>query len=234
MQPFPPTSWSLLRDCRDAGAEEYRASLERLCTRYWGPVHGFVLSRWTRDPERARDLTQAYFLRFLEKDFLSQVDAEKGRFRAFVCASLSHFLANEAKAERASKRRPALGVASLDALREADPRFDVADQERGREGTEFDEDWKRAVLDAVVAELRRRASRNGREALVDCFVRYHLDQEPLTYADLARSTGLPVGSIRNGLSRMKKEFLEVLRAEIADQTATAEDARLELHDLFGI
>jgi len=35
-------------------------------------------------PEEASDLTQGFFAEFLEKDFLSSVDPDKGRFRSFL------------------------------------------------------------------------------------------------------------------------------------------------------
>ena len=37
--------------------------------------------------EDAEDLTQAFFARFLEKNYLAGLGAERGRFRAFLLAS---------------------------------------------------------------------------------------------------------------------------------------------------
>jgi RNA polymerase sigma-70 factor (ECF subfamily) len=44
------------------------------------------------DQESAKDLTQGFFARLLERNYLAQVQRENGRFRSFLLASLKHFL----------------------------------------------------------------------------------------------------------------------------------------------
>jgi RNA polymerase sigma-70 factor (ECF subfamily) len=56
------------------------------------------------DDETAKDLTQAFFEQFLEKNYLRQVDREKGKFRSFLLASVKYFLANERDRANATKR----------------------------------------------------------------------------------------------------------------------------------
>jgi RNA polymerase sigma-70 factor (ECF subfamily) len=43
----------------------------------------------------AQDLTQAFFGKLLEKNYLGDVSRDKGRFRTFLLASLKHFFAND-------------------------------------------------------------------------------------------------------------------------------------------
>jgi len=52
----------------------------------------------------AQDLTQAFFARLLDKNWLEAATPERGRFRSFLLASLKHFVANERDRERALKR----------------------------------------------------------------------------------------------------------------------------------
>jgi hypothetical protein len=40
-------------------------------------------------------LTQAFFTRLLEKNYMEDVRRERGKFRSFLLTSLKHFLANE-------------------------------------------------------------------------------------------------------------------------------------------
>ena len=70
------------------------AALETLCTNYWYPLYAYV-RRQGHGQHDAQDLTQAFFARLLEKNYLADVQREKGRFRSFLLASLKHFLANE-------------------------------------------------------------------------------------------------------------------------------------------
>src|ERR1035437_3828575 len=78
-------------------------ALERLCRVYWPPLYAYV-RRLGESPHDAQDLTQEFFARFLDKDYLAAVDQAKGRFRSFMLAALKHFLANERDKQRAQKR----------------------------------------------------------------------------------------------------------------------------------
>lgn len=93
---FASTRWSLVLQARD-GAD---AALETLCRAYWYPVYGYI-RRQTGVADQAEDLTQEFFTRLLEKDFLDSVDQAKGRFRAFLLACCTHFLANARDRARA-------------------------------------------------------------------------------------------------------------------------------------
>ena len=69
-------------------------ALETLCEIYWYPLYTFV-RRQGYDVEAAQDLTQAFFARVLEKNYLQDVKRERGKFRSFLLGALKHFLANE-------------------------------------------------------------------------------------------------------------------------------------------
>ena len=77
--------------------------LEKLCRTYWYPLYVFI-RRSGHDEETAKDLAQGFFEHFLEKNYLRQVDREKGKFRSFLLASVKHFLANERDRANTSKR----------------------------------------------------------------------------------------------------------------------------------
>ena len=78
---------------RSATPQSDRA-LEELCRTYWFPLYAYV-RRHGRSHEDAEDLTQGFFARFLERNYLEGLSSERGKFRAFLLASLKHFLANE-------------------------------------------------------------------------------------------------------------------------------------------
>jgi DNA-directed RNA polymerase specialized sigma24 family protein len=69
----------------------------------------------------AQDLTQEFFARLLEKDWLEGVDRERGRFRSWLLAAMKHFLANEWKRGRRLKRGGAArSVRSMSTMRRRD------------------------------------------------------------------------------------------------------------------
>lgn len=235
--PFPTTCWTVIRAGQDRDSPRYQASLETLYRRYWGPVYLHIRRHWSADVEDAKDLTQAFFVSFLEGDLLRSVDADRGRFRSFVCAALRHFLLNQKRAAAAGRRRPPGGLLSLDALAGDDSRFDVPDGSSADADEAFRQDWKRAVLETALEDLRAQARARGREVAVDLLVRYDLDRKPgerLTYQDLARDTGLTVHQVTNGLHWARQELRAAVRRELREQVASPEDLQAEARELFGL
>ena len=92
-----------------------------LCKTYWFPLYAY-LRRHGHTKEDAEDLTQAFFARFLAKNFLEGLSAERGRFLVFLLASLKHFLANEWDKSRRLKRGGGEAPLSLD-WQTADTKF---------------------------------------------------------------------------------------------------------------
>ena len=99
---FATTHWSLVLAARNRAEPGARDALAVLCTLYWYPLYAYVRRRGHGAGE-AHDLTQEFFVRLLEKDFLADVDRGKGKFRSFLLAACNHFLANER--DRGSARR---------------------------------------------------------------------------------------------------------------------------------
>jgi len=96
------------RNDRDADA-----ALSVLCERYWYPLYAYV-RRHVADAHEAQDLTQEFFARLLEKQYLAVADPQRGKFRCFLLASLKHFLANEWDRAHAQKRGGGVRHLSLD------------------------------------------------------------------------------------------------------------------------
>ena len=68
-----------------------RASLAALCKTYWPPIYAFI-RRHGYDRDHAEDLTQAFFVTMLEKNYVAQADRERGRFRTFLLSAIKQFL----------------------------------------------------------------------------------------------------------------------------------------------
>src|SRR5215472_3743211 len=112
---FAATHWSVvLAAAGQADSTRARDALEKLCRNYWVPIYAFV-RRQGNSPEDAQDLTQEFFARLLEKNYLADADRTKGRFRSFLLASLKHFLANEWDKANAQKRGGGRVLISIDA-----------------------------------------------------------------------------------------------------------------------
>jgi DNA-directed RNA polymerase specialized sigma24 family protein len=100
---FATTHWTAVLAAGQQKTPESDAALEELCRTYWFPLYAYVRRR-AHSKEDAEDLTQGFFARFLEKNYLAGLSAQRGRFRAFLLAALKHFLANEGDKAKCFKR----------------------------------------------------------------------------------------------------------------------------------
>ena len=114
---FTTTHWSVVLAARDTDSPEADAALAELCRTYWYPLYAFV-RRKGHSPHDAQDLTQAFFARLLEKNYVAQADRERGRFRTYLLAALTHFLSDEWDKARRLKRGGGREFISFDAAEE--------------------------------------------------------------------------------------------------------------------
>ena len=91
---FATTHWSVVRAAGKGKGQDAQKALAALCRLYWYPLYAFV-RRQGFSVEDAEDMTQGFFARFLEKDYLKTVSPHKGKFRSYLLGALKHFLANE-------------------------------------------------------------------------------------------------------------------------------------------
>jgi DNA-directed RNA polymerase specialized sigma24 family protein len=118
---FPTTRWSRVLLAGDLDAPLAQEALAELCGAYWCPLYAYIRRRGY-DPERARDLTQDFFARALEKGLLAEANPSRGRFRSFLRKVCADFLANRRDWELARKRGGGRAVLSIDPA-DAERRF---------------------------------------------------------------------------------------------------------------
>ena len=111
---FATTPWSVVLAAGRTEQAAAAAALEQLCHEYWFPIYAFI-RRKGHDAHQAEDLTQGFFSRLLEKNWLEAADPDRGRFRTFLLTAVSRFLANEHDRDRALKRGGGQHVLSFDA-----------------------------------------------------------------------------------------------------------------------
>src|SRR6476620_5328368 len=123
---FPATRPSVVRSIGSVDPDVRRDAYDALVRQYWRPVYAYIRLRWHRDPVEAQDLTQEFFTRAFEKEYLEKYDPARARFRTFVRTCLDGFLANERQAATRLKRGGGVVLEPLD--------FPSADAELARRG----------------------------------------------------------------------------------------------------
>lgn len=220
-QNFPETCWDLVRRCRDGTGEDRRQSLDRLVLLYWKPVYRFYQRALRVPDDEAKDVTQAFFARFLEKDFLKNLQYEKS-FRNFLKTACRRFLINQREAEAA--RRPPDG-GKLVSLTDDDGRTAEVAAEDARFAGMIDEEFRAFYLEEALERTRAALAAGGKEIYFEV-LRARVGAEggdaPPSYDDLAARLGLRVFDVRNYLAAARKVFracLQKLAAERSDDPA---------------
>jgi len=228
MLAFPTTRWSVVLHA--AGFDAERGAMSEFCAAYWLPVYAFIRSK-EHDAEQARDLTQAFFLRLLEKHDFLPAHPRHTRFRSFLLASVQHFLSNERDRARALKRGGRSVPFPLDFDRGA-RRWEPVDSLTPERC--FEREWAATVLDRTLQALRveweTRAKQRQFDALKDCLV----DERSETYEQIGKTLDMTAGAVKAAVHRLRRRFCELLRSQIGTTVAEPADVDDELRYLFSV
>ena len=229
---FHTTRWSMvLRAGDDAQPAASAAALETLCRAYWYPLHAYVRRRGY-GPEEARDLTQSFFAELLAKNLVGTADRHRGRFRSYLLGSLNNFLLNEWDKARRLKRGGGCTVVSLDE-RDAENRYLHEPADDLTPEKLFDRRWAETVLELVFAQLRREYENAGHgERFEQCKPWLLGGEAETSYATVAAHLGIAETGVRTFVSRLRRRFRELVRAEIAHTVSEPSEIDEEIRALF--
>ena len=230
---FVTTHWSLVLSARDPQSPRSAEALEKLCRAYWYPLYAYV-RRTGQSRENAEDLTQAFFARLLEKNYLEAAEPERGRFRSFLLMALKRFMANEWHKAHAQKREGSRRCLPLP-LDTAETRYARESVNTATPEQAFEKQWALTLLETVLSQLRTDYEQDGRgrlfEALKPCLLG---SRELQPYAELAAALKMSEGAVKVAVHRLRERYRERLKAEIANTVATPADVAAELRHLFRV
>ncbi len=227
------TQWSQVLAARDGSDTEARRALENLCQTYWQPLYAYIRQQGS-EPDEASDLTQAYFAELLEKDLLADADPAKGRLRAFLLASLRHFLSHQRDRDRALKRGGGTRTLSLDtSAGEESYALQVAEEMTPEDVFEYR--WAMTVLDRALGRLRQEAAESGNRGQFDRLQQYLTSSgSQVPYREVAAVLSMSESAIKSAVQRLRKRLGQCLRSEIAETVANAGDVDDEVRRLLAI
>ncbi len=210
-----------------------RHALEKLCQTYWYPLYAYVRRRGFSPPD-AEDLTQEFFARFLEHDWVASADREKGRFRTFLLSAMTHFLANEWDKARAQKRGGGVPLLPLE-LGTAETRYCREPADSVTPEQHFERRWALALLETATSRLGAEYKEEGKgelfAALNPCLVG---DRATQPYEELAKKLGLSEAAVKSAVHRLRQRYRQLLREEIAHTVASAAEVDEELRHLIAV
>jgi RNA polymerase sigma factor (sigma-70 family) len=230
---FPATQWTVVLAAGGTPSAESAVALERLCSSYWYPLYAFV-RRSGHSPPDAQDLTQEFFARLLEHNWIARADRHKGRFRSFLLMAMKHFLAGEWDKVKTIKRGGQVRLVPLQ-LDAAETRYTREPADTRTPDQVFEKQWALALLESVLNRLREDYARDGKGALFHtlepCLIG---SREAQPYSALAAELGMTEGAVKMAVCRLRERYRVCLKEEIAHTVASPAEVDEELRHLFRV
>ncbi len=224
---FATTRWTVVLGASGSDTTHARAALEELCRVYWRPIYAYV-RRQGHAAHDAQDLTQEFFSRLLQKDYLRSAAKEKGRLRTFLAVALKRFLANEWDRVRAQKRGGGQTPVAFDAVT-AEQRYQREAADTSSPDRIYERQWAMTLLAQAMARLRAEYRAAGKEADFEALKgSLTAERGAIPYAELAQATTSSEATVRVSVHRLRKRFREVFRATIADTVDDVSEVEDEL------
>jgi len=228
---FATTHWTAVLAAGHSGSQQAEVALEELCRTYWYPLYAFV-RRQGHSREDAEDLTQGFFARLLEKNYLEGVTSDKGKFRSFLLTALKRFMANEWDHANRQKRGGGVTLLSLD-WQDAENRYQINPSHDLSPDKLYDRAWAMVALERVITRLgdeyRAGGKGNQYEQLKPFLM---MGKSNLPYAQAGATLNLSEGAVRVVVHRFRRRYRELLREEITQTLANPAQAEEEMRALF--
>jgi DNA-directed RNA polymerase specialized sigma24 family protein len=218
---FLTTRWTLVLSARGE-TPEAKESLRELCNHYYAPVFAFI-HFYTRQDERARDWTHAFFLKLLEGRSLDTLQQARGKFRSFLLGAVKHFLSDQRGHDRAAKRGGSVHHISIDASGQGDV------SGTGHKGDQtslsvdtfppdayFDKQWALAILQRSLGELEAEVHDPATPTRFE-LLRPWLsgDAAEYTQSEVAERLGVSLEVVKVTIHRWRKRFRTIVKSQIA-------------------
>ena len=227
---FDATSWTMVHEAGQPTSPEADAARAKLCQAYWYPLY-FYVRRLGHSPEDAHDLTQGFFARLLEKNYVATADREKGKFRSFLLLLVKRFLAREWARANRQKRGGGVELIPLD-LERTENRYVTEPADELSPDRAFDRHWAQVLLARVTDRLQAQCVAEGKGHLFAELRPFLSGESEETYEAAARRVQIPKATLKVLVHRFRRRYEQLLREEIAPTVASPEEVEDEIRALF--
>lgn len=218
---FPTTRWSLVINAGNSQSPRAESALNELCFRYWEPLYIFAHHGGTAHAD-AEDLVQGFFSHFLKKNYLQDLNREKGPFRAFLLKCFKNYSCNQWKWARCQKRGGDADHLPLDWVN-ADEKFPSQLMATGTPERMYDRACAITLLDRVLAQLCQEMQAEGKsdrfEALKPSLM---IDRDEFDYRAAANRLKLSEEATRKAAERLRERYGELIIQEIRETCGPAQ------------
>lgn len=222
---FPDTSATAIgrAACEDGSIR--RLGHEAIVAAYWKPVYKYIRLKWRESNENAKDMTQSFFTRAIEKDLFAAYDPEQAAFRTFLRLCADRFVMNER--ERAARFKRSAG--RPEPLHDELPALECDPVEY------FQREWVRELFALSVTALRAEYEARGRLAPFRAFELHDLaGEDRISYAEISAEIGVPVSQVTNYLAAVRRDLRRTVLNRLRELTATEAEFQTEARAVLGV
>ncbi|MBI4664145.1 MAG: sigma-70 family RNA polymerase sigma factor [Verrucomicrobia bacterium] len=228
---FRTTHWSVVLEAGKGGSSNAPQAMAELCRTYWYPLYAYVRRRG-HSAHDAEDLTQEFFARLLEKEYLEGITREGGKFRSFLLTAVKRFLANQWERSQAQKRGGGETIVSIDETI-GESRYQIELPDKATPEELFERSWAVALIDQVFRRLQDDYRGCGKSELFDRLQSFLSgDKRLIPYAEVGASLEMSDGAVKVAVHRLRKRYGELLREEIAHTVSSPEEVNEEIRHLL--
>jgi len=229
---FHTTHWTVLIAAQQERTSDGEA-LAKLCSSYWHPVYAFI-RRTGASPHEAEDLTQEFFYRILQRDWLADVHPAGGKFRSYVLVCVKNFLSNERDKVMAQRRGGGRNPLPLE-RQDAETRYLFEPPDPLTPEVVFERRWVYQMLERTLEALRQEYARTNRlDWFEDLQGFLPGGREVASRPELAQKRGVSANAIDVAIHRLRQRFGVLLRAIVAETVASEQEVDDEIRHLMSV
>jgi DNA-directed RNA polymerase specialized sigma24 family protein len=209
---FVTTRWTVMGGAGETSRRD--AAWGHFCGAYWYPVYSFIRRRG-ESPEDACDLTQAFFAKLIEQEWLAKVERRDTRFSTLLITVLKNFLIKRHHHDAALKRGGGEIPVPLDLAR-AERWFGAEPVTQENPESLFEKRWAHAVIEAALVRLREECEATGKARWFEVLGPF-LSREagPGDYEAAGGELGIVTRSVAVSVYRLRADYREMVRQEVA-------------------
>jgi RNA polymerase sigma-70 factor (ECF subfamily) len=233
---FPTTHWTLIGRIQSGDDTVATRALEEMIAQYHYPLYCYLRRRGCEHHD-AQDVLHDFLARFLRRGAIGRLEESRGRLRGYLATSLGRHLQDWRERE-ARREQPAaefdekLDFEAIEA-RYQHERFTESDTP----DRVFERKWALELLRHATEKVGATYTRKGKAALFAA-LRPVLEGGGSLRGEntpaLAAQLGMSEEALRTALTRLLREFREVMHAEVRVTVESAGEVSEELKHLMGL
>ena len=228
---FATTNWSVVLSASSSSSSRYEEAISSLCQTYWFPLYAYLRKRGY-DPHQAEDYIQSFFAQMLEKHYLRRIEPNRGKFRSFLLIALKRFVADQHDLAQAFKRGGGHKKLSID-IRFAEDKYTLEPISDLSPERIFEKSWALAVLEQTMARLESEFKNMNKLKLFNCLKIYLGGEGDLVpYRNAAADLDMTEDAVKAAVYRLRRQYRQLLRNEIAQTVTSNKQIDEEINDLF--